>query len=127
MSTTIITDHRQSNRRGSRRVEKPIPMLVFWMGKSGRHPADICDVSESGCYLNTGGAAELGDRITVEIPASIAPEQIVCITGTVVPQVRKHVGFGMHFDPLNVEQAALVARLLEQSPQLQDRRDRSKP
>ena len=40
LSTTISIDKRRGNRRGSARVAKPIPMLVFWMGKSGRHPAE---------------------------------------------------------------------------------------
>ena len=60
--------------------------------------------------------------ITVEFPAAIAPERIVCITGEVVAQERKHVGFGVRFNELNQEQAMLIARLLEQSPVIKDRR-----
>ncbi|HLX64452.1 MAG TPA: PilZ domain-containing protein [Planctomycetota bacterium] len=121
-----MPENRRGNRRKGRRVIKPVPMLVFWIGKSGRHTADICDVSHDGCYLNTTGTAAVGERISIELPLSVFPERIVTVHGTVVPQNRKFVGFGVHFDNLTEEQEGYILRLMMRAPEVKDRRATSK-
>jgi len=120
-----MNEKRHQGRRLSRRVEKPVPTLVFWKGKSGRHTADICDVSIEGCFLNTSGRALDGEYVTLEFPLSIFPERIAKIGATVVPQRRKLMGFGLRFVELTKEQQSYLVRLMARTPEVKDRRRRS--
>ena len=119
-----MEEHRKDNRRQSRRVSDPLPVLVFWTGNSGRHAADMRDISSDGCYLNTSGSAEVGELVTVEIPESIDSDVVISISGTVIPQERKHVGFAIHFDSKTDQQQAFIAELMARAPEVPDRRDK---
>jgi hypothetical protein len=120
-----VAELRKRDRRKGRRVTEPFSFLVFWSGKSGRHHADMYDLSADGCYLNTTGAAEAGEAISVEVPARIALGGIARIRGTVIPQQRKLVGFGVRFAGLTPEQQAVVTGLLARSIEAADRRART--
>lgn len=117
-----MDNKREAGRRRSRRVEKPVSTLVFWKGKSGRHPADMCDVSIEGCFLNTSGEAVDGEFVTLEFPVSMFPERVAKIGGTVVPQRRKLMGFGLRFTGLTKEQQSYLVRLMARTPEVKDRR-----
>ena len=110
------------NRRHNRRVAGPLSVLVFWTGKSGRHTADMRDISLEGCYLNTSGTAHAGERVTVEIPESSASDAVVSISGTVILQHRKHVGFALHFESQTDQLQAFIARLMSRAPEIEDLR-----
>ena len=119
-----MAEKRGRDRRKGRRVTEPFTFLVFWSGRSGRYHADMHDLSADGCYLNTSGTAEAGEAITVEVPARIALGGIARIRGTVIPQKRKLVGFGVRFAGLTPEQQAVVTGLLARSLEIKDRRAR---
>ena len=115
-------ERRKRTRRKSRRVVEPIPTLVFWEGKSGRHDAHVCDLGMGGCYLNTDGTPQMGERVALEIPASTASQRVVKFHGTVVPEDRKLKGFGLRFEALSEEQQSVIALCMVQAAEARERR-----
>lgn len=120
--TDLMQERKKKPRRRSRRVIKPIPILVFWQGNSGKYEADICDLGMGGCFINTNADAKDGESIKLDIPTATANENTIRFTGTVIPQGRTYKGFGVRFDALNEEQQSLVARLMARSPEQPDNR-----
>lgn len=110
------------DRRHNHRVSRPLSVLVFWTGMSGRHAADMCDISLEGCYLNTPGTADEGEQVTVEIPESSTSRAVVRISGTVILQHRKHVGFALHFESQTDQKKAFIASLMSGAPEVEDHR-----
>ena len=123
MSRTGLIRERKRLRRKSRRVIKPMPILVFWKGESGRYEADICDMSIGGCFINTNGDADDGERISLEIPTLTPTEDVIQFNGSVIPQGRKLKGFGVRFGSLSKDQQSLIAQLMVQSNEQADRRN----
>jgi hypothetical protein len=117
-----MREKRKDTRRRDRRVSKPLPVLVFWRGKSGRYTAYIDDVGMGGCFLNTAGRAEVGEQVIVEIPEPTGDQNVIAFPGAVIPQTRKLTGFGLRFSPLSEEQRSLLAVFMRQSPDVGDRR-----
>ena len=120
--TAANEELRKEDRRKTRRMVEPLSILVFWTGNSGRHAADMCDISPSGCYLNTSGAAETGEMVTVEIPETPDSDVIMSISGTVIIQARKFVGFGLHFESQSQPQIEFIERLMQNAKEPRDRR-----
>lgn len=119
-----MDEKRKKSRRESRRITKPLRILVFWEGKSGRHEADIYDVGIGGCFLNTAGEAEVGERVKVDIPKPTVDQHVVSFEGIVVPQKRSLKGFGMRFLPLTEEQQTVIGLFALNSQEFPDRRQR---
>ena len=117
-----MDEQRKQDRRKSRRMAEPLTILVFWNGNSGRHPADMCDISQNGCYLNTSGSAGEGELITLEIPEEIDSDIVFSISGTVIQQERKYVGFGLKFESQTDSQTAFIQSLMSRASEIKDRR-----
>jgi hypothetical protein len=117
-----MDEKRKSNRRVGQRIAKPSPMLVFWEGPSGRFEADLYDIGIGGCFLNTAGEAEMGERIVVEVPRPTAEASVVSFDGMVVPQTRQLKGFGVRFLALTDEQASVIGLFTLRSQEIRERR-----
>lgn len=99
---------RQSPRRKTVRSIKPLTNIVFWRNEHERSEADIYDISLGGCFLNTLGPATNGERITIGLPNAENDGEVTGISGTVVPQRRSLVGFGLKFDELTKDKSFLL-------------------
>ncbi|HXG68344.1 MAG TPA: PilZ domain-containing protein [Blastocatellia bacterium] len=102
------------NERHSERV--PARLLVVWEGQSGKHEASISDVTAEGCYLNTRGAAAVGEIISFKAPLLTGEE--VELRGRVVHHNKRLIGFGVKFEELSSEQRELLAQLVAEGVEM---------
>ena len=83
-----------------RRVHRRVPLLVevAWEGATGKYEARICDVSTTGCFIDTIGRAAAGEtiRFTVRLPAG----DWIKLQGEVIYEQRG-MGFGVRFTSLS--------------------------
>src|SRR5262249_52823481 len=77
-------------------LRAPVSPLLRWRGRSGEHDGCISNVSIEGCFLNTTGAAEIGEVISFD--ASLPTDELIRLSGTVVRRQERPVGFGVRFD-----------------------------
>lgn len=115
---------RKIARRKYPRAIDPIPIIIFWRRDEERHEAFICDISQTGCFLNTKFNVDMDEHITLEIPTSIASGEVIEFNGIVVSQNREVSGFGVKFDTLGENQQVLLNGLIVQSELQPDDRDK---
>jgi hypothetical protein len=92
-----------SERRNSER--KRVLLEARWESMSRKHEARVDDVSLGGCFVNTYGAVELDEPVSLQI---LLPEGVwLNLRGSVVT-CQPGVGFGMSFTNLSdAEEVAL--------------------
>ena len=82
---------------------------AVWHADEERHSAQITDLSEGGCYLDTVGEVMVGEIVAFRV---LLPDgDWLYLEG----EVRHHShgrGFGVQFVDLNEEQTANLSRLL---------------
>jgi Tfp pilus assembly protein PilZ len=89
------------DRRNEERVE--VSLETVWDGTSSRKClARITDLSEGGCFVDTTGQAQIGERLTVRI--QLPEGGCLELTGEVAHESRP-IGFGLRFVELSEEQA----------------------
>src|SRR5215211_76008 len=83
---------------------------AVWHGGEERHSAQITDLSDGGCYLDTVGEVMVGEIVAFRV--SLPDGDWVYLEG----EVRHHRhgrGFGVQFVDLNEEQVEKLLRLLQ--------------
>ena len=87
-------------RRSEERIE--VSLETVWDGTgSKRLSARITDLSEGGCFVDTTGEAQIGERLTVRI--ELPDGGCLELTGEVAHEWRP-IGFGLRFIDLSDEQ-----------------------
>jgi len=81
-----------------------------WHGAEERHSAQITDLSEGGCYLDTVGEVLAGEIVAFRV---LLPDDDWLYLEGEVRHHRHGRGFGVQFVELNEEQARNLARLLQ--------------
>lgn len=88
------------DRRSKKRLD--VSLETIWDGTSSRKClARITDVSEGGCFVDTTGEAQIGERLTVRI--QLPDGNCLELTGEVAHESRP-IGFGLRFVDLSDEQ-----------------------
>ena len=95
-------------RRGDERVR--FPLEVRWEGLSGGHTARVYDISLSGCYIETLGDVQTGERVSFEIQSPTG--RWLPFEGHVVHHQR-NMGFGLRLVNLSDARRDTLSRLLE--------------
>ena len=95
-------------RRRDERVR--FPLEVRWEGLSGRHTARVYDISLSGCYIETLGDVQTGERLSFEIQSPTG--RWLQFEGRVVHHQR-NMGFGLRLVNLSDARRDALSRLLE--------------
>ena len=83
---------------------------AVWHGGEDRHSAQITDLSEGGCYLDTVGEVMAGEIVAFRV--LLPDDDWLYLEG----EVRHHhhgMGFGVQFVDLNEEQLEKLLRLLQ--------------
>src|SRR5215471_17974817 len=80
-------------KRSSERFVTNLP--VRWQGVSGAHEGRIEDLSSTGCFVNTKGAVDVGEMITVSI--QLPSDAWLSLRGRVV-FFHQMTGFSISFD-----------------------------
>jgi Tfp pilus assembly protein PilZ len=87
-------------RRSEKRID--VSLETVWDGTgSKRLSARITDLSEGGCFVDTTGEAQIGERLTVRI--QLPDGNSLALTGEVAHESRP-IGFGLRFVDLSDEQ-----------------------
>ena len=95
-----------------RRTEKRIDVSLetVWDGTSSRKClARITDLSEGGCFVDTTGEAQIGERLTVRI--QLPEGGCLELTGEVAHESRP-IGFGLRFVDVSEAQAEQLRSFL---------------
>ena len=95
-------------RRRDERVR--FPLEVRWEGLSGGHTARVYDISLSGCYIETLGDVQTGERVSFEIQSPTG--RWLQFEGRVVHHQR-NMGFGLRLVNLSDARRDALSRLLE--------------
>ena|SRR5437868_4746811 len=106
------TATRQSERK---QLHAPISPLLRWRGPYGEHDGCISNVSIEGCFLNTTGAAEVGEVISFK--ASLPSDELVELRGVVVHRQERPVGFGVRFDTFTDDEHNYLKLLMADADQ----------
>ena len=104
-----MTGGMEGNGRERREDERArVSLEAWWEGLSGRHGARVSDISMGGCFIDTEGAAGLGELIVFAIkkPAGDWLE----LRGQVV-SVDPNVGFSVVYTYLTDEEQQELKRL----------------
>ena len=91
-------------------LRMPISPMLRWRGRSGEHDGCIKDVTIEGCFLNTLGAAEVGEVIT--FTAALPTDELVELRGRVIRQQHRPMGFGLRFEELMEQERSYLNRLI---------------
>jgi hypothetical protein len=99
-----LMDERRSRPRLS------VHLDAEWHGTEERHAAQITDLSEGGCYLDTVGDVMAGEIVAFRV---LLPDGDWLYLEGEVRHHRHGRGFGVQFVELNEEQMENLARLLQ--------------
>src|SRR6185503_14158726 len=83
---------------------------AVWHAEEERHSAQITDLSEGGCYLDTVGEVMVGEIIAFRV---LFPDGDWLYLEGEVRHHRHGMGFGVQFVDLNEEQRENLLRLLQ--------------
>lgn len=83
---------------------------AVWHGGEERHSAQITDLSEGGCYLDTVGEVMVGEIVAFRV---LLPDDDWLYLEGEVRHHRHGLGFGVCFIDLNDEQTEKLSRLLQ--------------
>jgi hypothetical protein len=93
-----------------RRSERQKVLLeARWLSLSTRHEARVDDVSMSGCFVNTYGPVEIGERVDLSI--LLGSGEWLPLSGYIATY-QHGVGFGMAFTDLTPEKEKALLLLL---------------
>lgn len=96
-----------------RKTERtPVVLEATWSGSTVGSPARVTDISMGGCYLDTIGRAEPGERVLLHL--TLPDGKLVTLSG-IATYAQTHTGFGVRFTTLSEEQSELIAGLLAKS------------
>ena len=98
-----MSDERRSSQR------KRILLEAKWESMSRTHEARVDDVSLGGCFVNTYGKVELGERVNLEM--QLPSGEWLPLSGCVA-SYQPGVGFGLSFDSLTEEESAALKELI---------------
>ena len=87
-----------------------LPLELRWEGLSGKHAARLYDLSSSGCYVETLGQVQAGERVGFEVQSPTG--RWLPLKGEVV-HAQTHMGFALRFLDLSESQACVVEELVE--------------
>lgn len=88
------------DRRSQQRID--VSLETVWDGTGSRKcSARVTDLSEGGCFVDTTGEAQIGERLTVRI--QLPDGNSLELTGEVAHESRP-IGFGLRFVDLSDEQ-----------------------
>jgi len=99
----------EGNGRERREDERRrVSIEAWWQGLSGRHEARVSDISMGGCFIDTAGAAEIGEFVVFAIrkPSGGWLE----LRGQVA-SVDPNVGFSLSYTFLTDEEQQELKRL----------------
>ncbi|HSE17475.1 MAG TPA: PilZ domain-containing protein [Pyrinomonadaceae bacterium] len=97
-----------SDRRSEKRLD--VCLDAVWDGKSGNYVARVTDLSEGGCYVDTLGAAQVGEVISFKL--QLPSGEWLELRGEVAHQTPP-LGFGLRFVELSDEQREMLRSLLD--------------
>jgi len=95
-------------RRSDRRVG--VNLSTRWRGVTGTHQARIEDLSVNGCFVNTKGAAAVGEIVSLLI--KLPSGQWLPLRGKVV-STQQLVGFSLSFSILDEKEQQSLRELIE--------------
>jgi hypothetical protein len=98
-----MSDERRSSQR------KQILLEAKWESMSRTHEARVDDISLGGCFVNTYGKVELGERVDLQI--ELPSGEWLPLSGCVA-SYQPGVGFGLSFDSLTEEESAALKELI---------------
>jgi hypothetical protein len=102
-------DLHEGNGRERREDERArVSLEAWWEGMSGRHTARVSDISMGGCFIDTLGAAEIGELIVFAIKRPTGGW--LQLSGQVV-SVDANVGFSVGYSFLTDEEQQELKRL----------------
>ena len=86
------------------------PLEMRWEGLSGRHTARVYDISLSGCYVETLGEVQQGERVRFELQSPTG--RWLPFEGEVVHR-QPNMGFGLRLAETSGPQNDTLAELIE--------------
>jgi hypothetical protein len=98
----------EKDRRSAPRVRVKLP--ARWEGVLSRENATITDLSRNGCFVLTGGKAEIKELVWLEI--QLTDQQKVNFWAEVVNEASE-IGFALKFNSTSPEDEAALAKFLE--------------
>jgi hypothetical protein len=98
-----------SERRNEKRVE--VCLDAVWDANSGNHTARVTDLSESGCYVDTLGEAQVGEVLSIKL--QLQNGDWLELSGEVA-HLMPPMGFGVRFVNLDPNQLEKVRSLLSE-------------
>ena len=98
----------EKDRRSAPRVRVKLP--VRWEGVTARENATITDLSRNGCFVLTGGKAEVKELVWLEI--QLPDTEPVHFWAEVVNEASE-IGFALKFNSSSPEDEATLAKFLE--------------
>ncbi len=95
-------------RRRHERVR--LPLEVRWEGLSGRHAARVYDLGLGGCYVETLGQVQAGERVRFEVQSPTG--RWLGFRGEVV-HAQPNMGFGLRLVDTTERQREVLEGLIE--------------
>jgi hypothetical protein len=86
------------------------PLEMRWEGLSGRHTSRIYDISLSGCYVETLGEVQTGERVRFGVQSPTG--RWLTFEGEVAHH-QPNMGFGLRFVNLSETQRDVLTRLID--------------
>lgn len=99
-----MTDEKRSDQR----VVVNLP--TKWRGVTGMHEGRIEDLSINGCFVNTVGAVDVGEIVSLLI--KLPSDQWLTLRGKVMTS-QQMVGFGLSFSILDDKEQQALAELVK--------------
>jgi len=97
-----------SDRRADKRVGVNLP--TRWRGVTGLHEGRMEDLSVNGCFINTKGAVDIGEIVSLLI--KLPTEQWLPLRGKVV-SAQQLVGFSLTFSILDDKERVVLNELVQ--------------
>jgi len=98
----------KDDRRADKRVG--VNLSTRWRGVTGSHEGRIEDLSVKGCFVNTKGAVDVGEIISLLI--KLPSEQWLPLRGKVV-SAQQLVGFSLTFSILEDKERVVLDQLVQ--------------
>ena len=98
----------QKERRSAPRAR--VKLAARWEGVLSRESATVTDISRSGCFVLTGGKAEVKELVWLEI--HLTDQQAVIFWAEVV-DAASDIGFALKFNSSSQEDEAALAKYLD--------------
>ena len=99
-----MTDERRSDQRVG------VNLPTKWRGVTGLHEGRIEDLSINGCFVNTVGAVDVGEVVSLLI--KLPSDQWLSLRGKVMSS-QQMVGFGLSFSILDEKEQQALAELVK--------------